>query len=196
MRTLLLLGWLLLPAGGVAYHFGPGQDALKLDDADTVLVAAAKAIADQDWATADGKLEEALKLLPADQKDAIWRARLERAKAQMFLKKVPQAQDELHGLLADLTDADAAPELQRQTREALANTHYYMTWMMRLEGAPREIWEPEIEAARQNYKLLALEAEQAGKRELAAGSRGDLEATVRLARLEVQDLQGLPLPSQ
>jgi hypothetical protein len=67
---------------------------------------------------------------------------------------------------------------------------------MRLEGYQREDWEPEIEAARQNFSLLAEQAEAGGD---AAGARRheeDLESAVRLARMDLAELQGLPLPSQ
>ncbi len=33
MRTLFLLGWLMVPVVFGAYHYGPGQDRLRLDDA-------------------------------------------------------------------------------------------------------------------------------------------------------------------
>ena len=49
--------------------------------------------------------------------------------------------------------------LLADARGALANAQYYTTWLMRLEGLPREEWQPEIEASRQNYKLLAERAE-------------------------------------
>jgi hypothetical protein len=64
---------------------------------------------------------------------------------------------------------------------------------MRLEGLDRAEWEPEIEAARQNYRLLA---EQAGDTEAKSKHQGDVEAAIRLARMEIEDLQGLPLPSE
>jgi len=33
MKKAVLIAWLLLPAGAAAYHYGPGQEALRLDDA-------------------------------------------------------------------------------------------------------------------------------------------------------------------
>ena len=64
---------------------------------------------------------------------------------------------------------------------------------MRLEGLTREQWEPEIEAARQNWRLLA---ETAVTAEEKSQHQKDLEAAIRLARLEIEDLQGLPLPGE
>ena len=71
-----------------------------------------------------------------------------------------------------------------------------MTWLLRLEGKPREEWEPQIEAARQGYRLLAEDAERRGDQVLGRRSKEDLESAIRLERLQIQDLQGLPLPSQ
>ena len=78
----------------------------------------------------------------------------------------------------------------------LANSEYYMTWLMRLEGLGRDAWEPRIEAARQTFKLLAVEAEEQGDEKLLKKSKEDLEAAIRLARIDLTELQGLPLPSQ
>ena len=71
-----------------------------------------------------------------------------------------------------------------------------MTWLMRLEGMPEEEWMPEIEAARQHYTQLTLDAEKIGDTELAVRSAEDLESTIRLARMDLGELQALPLPSQ
>ena len=67
---------------------------------------------------------------------------------------------------------------------------------MRLEGLTKEAWEPEIEAARQTYRLLAEQSESAGDTNAAKKNREDLESAVRLARMDLTELQGLPLPSQ
>jgi hypothetical protein len=67
---------------------------------------------------------------------------------------------------------------------------------MRLEGAPREEWEPEIEASRQNYKLLAEDESLASDQRLASLAAENLESAIRLERMSLSDLQGLPLPSQ
>jgi hypothetical protein len=71
-----------------------------------------------------------------------------------------------------------------------------MTWLMRLEGSPRTEWEPEIQAARQNYKLLAEDALALGDTSATERGREDLESAIKLERMELKDLQGLPLPSQ
>ena len=105
-----------------------------------------------------------------------------------------EARDELATLVEQLqADADADPTLLRDARQALARAQFYKTWLMRLEGLDRKVWEPEIEAARQNWRLLAARASSDSEKTL---HQEDLEAAVRLARMEMEDLQGLPLPSE
>ena len=114
-----------------------------------------------------------------------------------WASQLPTALPDLKVLAEELQgDLQADRKLVADTRESLAQAHYYMTWLMRLEGLTRDVWEPEIEAARQNYRLLAEDAEKRGDEAAAKKSREDLEAAVRLARLELSELQGLPLPSQ
>jgi len=93
-------------------------------------------------------------------------------------------------------DPSADPGMLAESRSALANAQYYQTWLMRLEGHPREDWEPEIEAARQNFSLLAEQAEAKGDAAGATMHEKDLESVIRLARMDLTELQGLPLPSQ
>ena len=197
MRKSLLVGWLLLPIGAWAYHEGPGQDRLVLDDAERCLRAADAAVAEEHWETAVAKYQEALSLLPAEPRRHVQQVRLELAKARMQASELPVARADLADLVAEMqaqTDADAT--VLAGARDALANSQYYMTWLMRLEGMPREKWEPEIEAARQTYALLAEQAQARGDDAAAHRHQQDLESSVRLARMELSDLQGLPLPSQ
>jgi hypothetical protein len=199
MRAILLFPWLALPIAGVAFHDGPGAELLRLDDVAAVVAEAETAVADEDWSLAVDKYDAALEQLPGDRLEVARRLRLERAKAQMLASNLPLARRELEDLARELetaTDGAAAPGMVRESREALANAQFYMTWLMRLEGKARAEWEPQIEAARQNYRLLAESANERGDAKSGQRHREDLETAIRLARLEIQDLQGLPLPSQ
>ena len=197
MRKLLILVWLLVPVVGAAYHYGPGQGLLVLDDAASLIAKAERHAAAEEWADAVEAYGLALEILPAEEVDLARRAQLERAKAQMFVSELPTAHRDLQGLVEDLkADATAHPALLADARDALANAQYYMTWLMRREGRGEERWKPEIEAARQTYRLLAEEADARGDEAAAQKHREDLEAAIRLARMELSDLQGLPLPSQ
>lgn len=199
MRNLLLVGWLLVPIGAWAFHEGPGQDLMALEDADAVLVAAHAAADAGDWKGAVKQYEDALGKLPASLDDGpgravFQRARLELNKARMLASELPTAREELDGLVESMTaEPDSDPVLLAEARQQLARAQFYSTWLMRLEGVAREEWEPEIEAARQNWRLLA---EQAGDEKVAAVHRADLESAIRLSRIEIEDLQGLPLPSE
>jgi hypothetical protein len=196
MRTLVLIGWLMVPLAVAAYHYGPGQDRLRLDDAAAQLAAADRHAADGEWAEAVAAYDDALRMLPAGHTSQAQRIRLERAKAQMLARQLPEAHADLQALADEVERDGADPALRAQTRAALASAQYYMTWLMRLEGVARDLWEPEIEAARQNYRLLAEQAEAAGDTAAVARHQHDLESAIRLARLDLGELQGLPLPSQ
>ena len=197
MRKLVLLAWLMLPVLVGFYHAGPGQERALLDDVGRVLKAADGNVAAGQWSEAIDNYEQALSLLPADRVAESRRIRLERNKAQMMDKQLPSAHEELKSLVEELkADSTASPELLADARSTLANSQYYMTWLMRLEGQPRDRWEPEIESARQTYRLLAEQSLASGKESSARKHREDLESAVRLARMDLSDLQGLPLPSQ
>lgn len=197
MRILLLTGWLLIPVLGAAWHYGPGQERVQLDRVASVLAQADQAATAAQWQQADELYQEALRLLPADQAAGARRVRLELAKAQMLNHKLPVAHQDLKNLVQELdSDPSADQAVLIEARSTLANAQYYVTWLMRLEGYVREDWEPEIEAARQNFSLLAEQAEAKGDTTAAKKHEEDLESAIRLARMDLAELQGLPLPSQ
>jgi hypothetical protein len=55
---------------------------------------------------------------------------------------------------------------------------------------------PHIESSRQIYRQLAEAADAKGEAKLSDQFTKDLESSIRLARMDLGDLQGLPLPSQ
>ena len=195
-RILLLTGWLLIPVVGLAWHLGPGQEQKALDRAAHHLRDADVAVAASDYGAAVSEFESALKALPEGRVAEARKIRLERAKAQMLNRQLPDAHADLQTLVDELVaDPAADAKLLADARSAYANSQYYITWLMRLEGRSRDDWEPEIEAARQTYKLLAADAEACGDGS-AGRHKQDLEAAIRLARMDLSELQGLPLPSQ
>lgn len=198
MRKFALAIWLMLPVLLGAYHFGPGQDRLKLDQTTTLLRQGDDFAAGKEWEKAVSKYEEALAILPAGHDEVRQRVRLERAKAMMHCSELPAANSELLMLVDELQQDDklAKSDLVNEARAALANSQYYRTWLMRLEGLPRAEWEPEIDAARQTFKMLASQSVESGSTEVAVQHQQDLESVIKLARMDLSDLQGLPLPSQ
>ena len=197
MRKLVLLIWLMLPVLVGFYHAGPGQERALLDSLNKTLAEADREAANEKWDAAESQYDAALSLLPTDRIHEAQRIRLELAKVQMQNRKLPVAHQSLKALVDELKDdATADQSLLAESRTALANSQYYMTWLMRLEGQLKDRWEPEIEASRQTFRLLAEKAEASGDTSFAKKHREDLESAIRLARMDLSDLQGLPLPSQ
>jgi hypothetical protein len=211
MRKALLVFWLLIPIAAGAYHYGPGQERMTMDEvaalldeaeshvqaAQDLLQGEEETVAREEWALAETAYEEALRILPEENLEENRRIRLERAKTQLNISKLPEAHGDLKTLVDELSrDPNVDPELLESSRDALANSGYYMTWLMRLEGAPREEWEPEIESARQLYKLLATTADKNGEQAVKQQHQENLEAAIRLERMDLTELQGLPIPSQ
>lgn len=198
MRTFLMVIWLMLPAVVGAYHFGPGQQGIKLDKAARAL-ASARAAADKgDWSAAMSDYDAALGLIDAKANPRLEKSiRLGKAQAQMFAGQLPESAADLESLVTDLeSDAQADSKTRDEALSSLANAKFYMTWLKRLEGLGESEWQPDVENARQSYRRLAEEAEKAGNTKLASTYRENLEGTIRLARMDVSELQGLPIPKQ
>lgn len=193
MKLTLLILWLSVPVLWAAWHYGPGQEALKLDKSDAALAAATAALSREDSEAAIASYDEALAALPKEATAQAYRIRLARCQAQLSGQQLPEANRDLEILRNDLTADPGAPAgLLNGTEEALANTGYYMTWLMRLEGQPREFWEPEIEKSRQNFRRLAETGSSTDKERY----QKNLENALRLAQMDLTELQGLPLPKQ
>jgi len=119
--------------------------------------------------------------------------RISDARLLLSDEKFSEAVDQLEGVITDLPEDDNQTSVGLKLQRCKAQ-------MMRLEGMPEEEWMPEIEASRQHYRQVAMAAEslpddEVGD-ELALRSRQDLEAAIRLARMDLSELQGLPLPRQ
>ena len=195
VRIILFVLWILIPVGALAYHLGPGQEQLDLEEASQMLLAADVLAEDNDWATAQVAYERALELVPDEDGDLVRKIRLQRAKAQINNAQLPAAHSELKSLVADMTSDKAADKaVLEDAQSTLANSQFYMTWLMRLEGLSRDQWQPEIDAAQATYRMLA-EKNDSDSDQFTT-YREDLESTIKLARMDLGELQGLPLPSQ
>tara|TARA_R110002095_G_scaffold215072_2_gene208418 strand:- start:8881 stop:9567 length:687 start_codon:yes stop_codon:yes gene_type:complete len=180
-----------------AYHYGPGQAQIKLDDVDQRIKAAQVAGKQGDWEQAVLLYNEALPMVPSDRVKESQKLRLERNKAMMQNGQLPDAYLDLQALLAELQEEPKPDaELVKETRSTMANAEYYVTWALRLEGVGKEGWEPIIESSRQNYRLLAENAAESGKTGELKEQQENLEAVIRLANLDLTDLQGMPIPKQ
>ena len=197
MRIMLIVAWLFAGLGGVIYHYGPGQEKLEVDQISGLLRQARQSATAKDFTKAVGLFDEALAEMPSDKITESRVVALEKAKAQMMASQLPKARASLESLLSEVrSDDQADPEFVADVQSTLANSQYYMTWLMRLEGQSEEMWKPEIEAARQHYAQLTKDAKKIGNDKLLKTSLEDLESSIRLARMDLSDLQALPLPSQ
>lgn len=197
MKLILITLWLAVPLAVAAYHYGPGQELVKGDAAASHLATATKAAAEGNHQAAIEAYDSVLTALPTGAVAEARQVRLARAKERLPSGQLPEAHDELEALFTELSgDASADPELKRETQTALASAKYYLAWLMRLEGGAEEEWRPEIEASRQHFRHLAEEAQAVGHTTLVTTQRENLESAIRLGRMDLTELQGLPLPKQ
>lgn len=197
MRILFIVAWLFAGLGGAIYHYGPGQDNLEMDRVAAMLDQAHQNVRDENWPDAVELFDQVLADLPDEKRSEARQIQLEKCKAQMMAAELPEARKALEELLKDArADQNAAPEFVADVESTLANSQYYMTWLMRLEGMSEAEWLPEIEAARQHYTQITIDATDRGDAEMVARASEDLESAIRLARMDIGELQGLPLPSQ
>lgn len=191
MRKKLVFVWLAAAIGLFCIHYGPGQKWLATDRSSKLHDEARASEKNGDWEQAREKYEAALEALPKEgyQKDRRV-LRISRALTYLNTKDVAEATDQLETLLEDTRDA-AEPDLDliHDLRGALAHAEYYTAWHMRLENAPRQEWLKELEVARQNFRYLAESTPE-------TSARRNLEAAIFLARMDIEKLEGLPLPEE
>lgn len=196
MKRWLLLLWLLLPLPVLVWHYGGGQHWLARDRAHGLIRAAEAAETRRDWAEAERLFREAAaEVGPADPR---LRTRIELAqvRTRYRLGGAVEAIDGIDRIITDRRFAEQPEALQREARELAGRIHYHAAWVMRLEGAQRELWMEEAELARQNYRLLTEQSLAAGRREYAQLQQTNLETAVRLQRLSLTELMGRPLPEE
>jgi tetratricopeptide (TPR) repeat protein len=199
MRVFMILCWLTVPLLAWAYHVGPGQQQLATDRAGSLARQATDAVDANNFDEAASRYAEALASLPSERRSDSYSIRLALAQSQMQASQLPEARVALEALLDEFQQeqpADVDKRLVKETRNTLASAEYFMTWLMRLEGQPVEEWESEIESARQHYRKLAEDAKESGDTPTFERHQHDLEAAIRLARMDLAELQALKLPSQ
>ncbi|MEN1704414.1 MAG: hypothetical protein AAGJ54_02715 [Planctomycetota bacterium] len=189
VRRAAWAAWALAPVAVLAFHAGPGQAMYARERAAAEITEASQRLEAGAWLDAVSRLDAALAELPED--DAGRAAlRLELAAAKVHAGEVIEGTGELDALLQEI-DAEADPEFAASVRAELATAHYYAAWIMRLEGATPDEWREESGKAKQHFRLLA-EAE--GDEGLADASAKNLESVIRLERMDLSELEGLPLP--
>jgi len=126
------------------------------------------------------------------------KARLDIALVRMRYRQggAVDAIDGIDRVLADNHFAGQPPELQREARELAGRIHYHAAWVMRLEGAQRDLWMEEAELARQNFRLLTEKSIAENQAAYAASQQTNLETAVRLQRMSLTELMAKPLPEE
>ena len=194
MRKYLVLLWLLLPLPVVVLHYGRGQQWLARDHAGDFIKQAQAAEQAGDWRLADDRYRDAEKAVGPEDRGLKLRLELARVRSRFHLGEAVAAIDSADRLLADAAMATMPVEFQNETRALAGRIHYYAGWVMRLEGAKRELWLEEAELSRQNFRLLS---EQTGdSTPTGKKQHEDLEAAVQLQRLSFTELIARPLPRE
>ena len=193
-KNLLIFLWALAPVALLAYHFGPGQAGLAREEAKANIQAALDFEAKKQWQQAIDAYNDALAALPDTETAKRQQLQLARANARIYVGELPEAMLAMEHLLNE-TAKSSDSELESKVRSSLASAQYYTGWLMRLELAEKKEWKEPLEKARQNFRLLA---EQTAKTDATASEdhQKNLEAVVRLARMDLSEVQALPLPKK
>jgi hypothetical protein len=205
MRKYLVLLWLLLPLPVVVLHYGRGQEWLARDRADDFIKQAQAAEREGNWQLADDRYREADKAIGSADRDLKLRLDLARVRTRFHLGEAVAAIDGIDKLLDDAAITSMPTEFQNEARALAGRIHYYAGWVMRLEGAKRELWMEEAELSRQNFRLLSEQNASPKSPEASSKSavtpndqirmeREDLESAVQLQRLSLTELMARPLP--
>ena len=196
MRKYLVLLWLLLPLPVVVLHFGRGQRWLALDQAYALVTKAQAAEKLEDWPQADRFYQEAAKHAGGEDRGLKLRLDLAQVRTRYRSGDAVAAIELADKLLDDPSMGGMPAEFQRESRELAGRIHYYAAWVLRLEGASRDLWMEEAELARQNFRLLAERSAKEGAREYSAKQQENLESAVQLQRLSLTELMARPLPKE
>jgi hypothetical protein len=201
MRRWLLLLWMLLPLPAIVWHFGSGQQWLARDRAHTLLSKAQTAESRLAWSEAETFYREATSHLGpsgANSEDKPLKTRLDMAMARVRYRQggAVDSIDRMDRVLADPDFPKLPEDLQREARELAGRIHYYAAWVLRLEGAQRELWMEEAEFARQNFRMLAETSLAASRTNYSLIQQTNLESAIRLERMSLTELMARPLPEE
>jgi hypothetical protein len=196
MKRLLLLLWLLLPLPILVWHYGPGQKWLARDRAHALIQRGQQAEAQKRWAEAESSYQEAAGHIGNTDPRVKMQLEVALVRARYRQGGALDAIDGIDRILTDPTLPSQPAELQREARELAGRIHYHAAWVMRLEGAQRELWMEEAELGRQNFRLLTESSLAAQQTNYAQLQHTNLEAAVRLQRMGLIDLMARPLPEE
>jgi hypothetical protein len=196
MKRLFLFLWLLLPLPLLVWHYGPGQRWFARDQAHALIQRAQKSEAEKQWSEAESLFREAAAKVRND--DPRLKTQLDLALVRQRYRQggAVEAIDMIDSVINEPKFHSQPPELQREARELAGRIHYHAAWVMRLEGAQKELWMEEAELARQNFRLLSEETMSAGRTNYSQLQQTNLESSVRLERMGLVELMAKPLPEE
>ena len=196
MKKYFVLLWLLFPVPVLVFHYAKGRDWMELDVARDLMRRAESAEKAHDWAGAERLYREADGHIASDRRELKLRAGLSIIRTEVRTGGVVAALDDAEKLLADETFATMPETFRSEARETISRIHYHAAWVMRLEGAHRELWMEEAELARQGYRSLVEYDLESASAERIRPAKEDLEAAVALQRLSYGALIARPLPEE
>lgn len=196
MRKYFILLWLLLPLPMVVLHYGRGQEWLARDLAHSCIINAQALEKKESWQEA-GKMYGAAAGFVSNG-DAGVKLRLDLAQARIHYRQgdAVAAMDQMDKVVNDAKFSAMPVEFRHESRELAGRIHYYAGWVMRLEGARRDLWLEEAELARQNFRLLAEQSIHEGAQDYSVRQQTNLESAVLLQRMSLYELMGKPLPPE
>jgi hypothetical protein len=196
MKQLFLFFWLLAPLPVVVWHYGPGQKWFARDQAHGLIQRAQKLEAEKKWADAEVLYRDAAAKVRNE--DPKLKTQLDLALVRQRYRQggAVEAIDMIDSVINEPKFHQQPTEVQREARELAGRIHYHAAWVMRLEGAQKDLWLEEAELARQNFRLLSEETLSAGQTNYSSLQQTNLESSVRLQRMGLVDLMAKPLPEE
>jgi len=196
MKQWLLLLWILIPLPVVVWHFGAGQEWLARDRAHGLLRQAQEAEGRKAWPEAEAFYKEAANHVKSS--EATVKTQLEIALARTRYRQggAVDSIDLIDRVISDRNFSKQPEAQQREARELAGRIHYYAAWVLRLEGAQRDLWMEEAELARQNFRMLSEQTLAAGRTNYSMLQQTNLESSVRLQRMSLTELMARPLPEE
>lgn len=196
MKRLFLFFWLLLPLPVIVWHYGPGQKWFARDQAHALIQRAQKFEAERKWSEAESLYREAAGKVRNE--DPKLKTQLDIALVRQRYRQggAVESIDMIDSVISDAKFHQQPAEIQREARELAGRIHYHAAWVMRLEGAQKDLWMEEAELSRQNFRLLSEETLSAGKAGYSQLQQTNLESSVRLQRMGLVDLMAKPLPEE
>lgn len=196
MKKYLILLWLLLPLPVMVLHFGRGQEWLARDKAHGFITQAQAMEQSENWIEAGRLYQEAATILGEAEPEVKMRLDVAQARVSYGQGDAVGAMDQIESVVNDARFSSMPAEFRRESRELNGRIHYYAGWVMRLEGARRDLWMEEAELARQNFRLLAEERSESAGPEYARNQQMNLESSVMLQRMSLFELMAKPLPEE